>query len=54
MSGKLYQISSISLSVLFNLKEKYKILLEEYIKYGSEYAFQDILQNANIQYIKNI
>jgi hypothetical protein len=52
--GTLYQISSRSLPIVFHLNEKYKPLIEEYIRYGLEYALQVILENAKIQYIKNI
>ena len=52
--GTLYPISSRSLPVSFYLNEKYKPLLEEYVRYGLEYARQVILENAHIQYIKNI
>ena len=52
--GTLYPISSRTIPIFFQLNEKYKQLIEEYIKYGLEYAFQVILENSNIQYIKNI
>lgn len=58
--GTLYPISSRLLPVLFNFNEKYKPLIEKYIQYGLEskypfeYVFQVILDNAFIQYIKNI
>lgn len=52
--GTLYPISSRSLPVVFQVNEKYKPFIEEYIQYGSEYTFQVILDNAHIQYIKNI
>jgi hypothetical protein len=58
--GTLYPISSRTIPIIFQLNEKYKRLIEEYIQYGLEskypfeYAFQVILENANIQYIKNI
>jgi hypothetical protein len=58
--GMLYPISSRSLPVVLHLNEKYKRLIDEYIQYGLEskypfeYAFQVILENANIQYIKNL
>ena len=58
--GHLYPISSHSLPIVFHLNEKFKRLIEEYIQYGLEskysfeYAFQVILENAHIQYIKNI
>ena len=52
--GPLYPISSRTIPIFFQLNEKYKQLIEEYIKYGLEYAFQVILENSNIQYIKNI
>ena len=58
--GTLYPISSRSLPVVLHLNEKYKQLIEEYIQYGIdskypfEYVFQVILDNAHIQYIKNI
>jgi hypothetical protein len=58
--GTLYPISSRSLPIVFQLNEKYKQLIEEYIQYGIyskypfEYIFQVILENAHIQYIKNI
>jgi hypothetical protein len=52
--GTLYPISSRTIPIVFQLNEKYKQLIEEYIKYGLEYAFQVILENSNIQYIKNI
>lgn len=50
--GTLYPISSRSLPIVYF--KKYKPLIEEYIQYGSEYALQVILENAHIQYIKNI
>ena len=58
--GSLYPISSRSLPIVFHLNEKFKRLIEEYVRYGLEskypfeYAFQVILENAHIQYIKNI
>ena len=52
--GTLYPISSRLIPVVFQLNEKYKRLIEEYIQYGSEYALQVILENAHIQYIKNL
>ena len=58
--GTLYPISSRLLPVLFNFNEKYKPLIEKYVQYGQEskypfeYVFQVILENAHIQYIKNI
>ncbi len=58
--GTLYPISSRTIPIILHLNEKYKRLVEEYIQYGLkskypfEYAFQVILENANIQYIKNI
>ena len=58
--GSLYPISSRSLPIVFQLNEKYKPLIEEYVQYGLdskyafEYVFQVILENAHIQYIKNI
>jgi hypothetical protein len=58
--GSLYPISSRSLPIVFQLNEKYKRLIEEYVRYGLEskypfeYVFQVILENARIQYIKNL
>ena len=52
--GNLYPISSIKIPIILYLNEKYKRLIEEYIQCGSEYALQVILENAHIQYIKNI
>ena len=58
--GTLYPISSRLLPVLFNFNEKYKPLIEKYVQYGQEskypfeYVSQVILENAHIQYIKNI
>ena len=52
--GTLYPISSRTIPVVFQLNKKYKSLIEEYARYGIEYAFQVILENAHIQYIKNI
>ena len=52
--GTMYPISSRSLPIVFQLNKKYKRLIEEYIQYGSEYALQVILENAHIQYIKNL
>jgi len=58
--GSLYPISSRSLPIVFHLNEKFKRLIEEYVRYGLEskypfeYTFQVILENAHIQYIKNI
>jgi hypothetical protein len=52
--GTLYPISSRLLPVVLYLNEKYKRLIEEYIQYESEYALQVILENAIIEYIKNI
>jgi hypothetical protein len=52
--GTLYPISSRTIPIVLTLNEKYMRLIEEYIQYGSEYAFQVILENAHIQYIKNI
>jgi hypothetical protein len=52
--GTLYPISSRSLPIVLQLNEKYRRLIEEYIQYGSEYALQVILENAHIQYIKNL
>jgi len=58
--GTLYSISSRSLPVILYLNEKYRKLIEEYIRFGLyskfpfEYVFQVILENAQIQYIKNI
>lgn len=52
--GTLYPISPRSLPIVFQLNEKYKPFIEEYIQYGLEYALQVILENAYIQYIKNI
>ena len=52
--GTLYPISSCSLPIVFQLNEKFKRLIEEYIRYVQEYAFQVILENVHIQYIKNI
>ncbi len=58
--GTLYPISSRLIPVVFQLNEKYRRLIEEYIrymqksKYPFEYIFQVILDNAHIQYIKNI
>jgi hypothetical protein len=55
--GTLYPISSRSLPVVFQLNEKYRRLIEEYIQYGLEskypfeYAFQVILENAIIEFI---
>lgn len=54
--GTLYPISSRTLPIEFRLNEKYKLLLEEYIRYGLEskypfeYVFQVILENAIIEY----
>ena len=52
--GTLYPISSRLIPVVLYLNEKYKPLIEKYIQCGSEYALQVILENAHIQYIKNI
>jgi len=58
--GTLYPISSRLIPVIFQLHEKYRRLIEEYIQYGLnskypfEYVFQVILENAQIQYIKNM
>ncbi len=52
--GTLYPISSRTIPIVLTLNEKYMRLIEEYIQYGSEYALQVILENVNIQYIKNI
>ena len=52
--GTLYPISSRLIPVVFQLNEKYRRIIEEYIQYGSEYALQVVLENAHIQYIKNI
>jgi hypothetical protein len=58
--GILYPISSRSLPIVFQLNEKYRQLIEEYIRFGLnskylfEYVFQVILENAQIRYIKNI
>jgi hypothetical protein len=58
--GKLYPISSRLIPVVFQLNEKYRRLIESYIrymqksKYPFEYALQVILENARIQYIKNL
>jgi hypothetical protein len=58
--GILYPISSRSLPIVFQLNEKYSRIIEKYIQYGLnskypfEYVFQVILDNAQIQYIKNI
>ncbi len=58
--GTMYPISSRSLPIVFHLNEKFNPLIEEYIQYGIyskypfEYVFQVILENAHIQYIKNI
>ena len=52
--GTLYPISSSSLPIVFQLNEKYMRLIEEYIQYGLEYAFQVILKNAYKKYIKII
>jgi len=58
--GTFYPISSRSLPVILYLNEKFRRLIEEYIQYGLnskypfEYVFQVILENAQIQYIKNI
>jgi hypothetical protein len=55
--GTLYPISSRSLPVVFQLNEKYRRLIEEYIQYGLEskypfeYALQVILENAIIESI---
>ena len=55
--GTLYPISSRLLPVVFQLNEKYKLLIEEYIQYGLEskypfeYVFQVILENAIIEFI---
>lgn len=49
--GTLYPIFSRSLPIIFNLNEKYKAIIEEYIQYGLkskypyEYAFQIIFKN---------
>jgi hypothetical protein len=56
----LYPISSLLLPIFFYLNKKYKIIIEKYAQYGLEskypfeYVFQVILENAHIQYIKNI
>ena len=58
--GTLYPISSRTIPVVFQLNKKYRRFIEEYIQYGLEskypfeYALQVILENAYIQYIKNI
>lgn len=58
--GTLYPISSRLLPVLFYFNEKYRRLIEEYVRYGLEskypfeYSFQVIIENAHIHYIKNI
>ena len=58
--GTLYPISSRLIPVVFQLNEKYRRLIESYIrymqksKYPFEYALQVILDNAHIQYIKNL
>jgi hypothetical protein len=58
--GTLYPISSRLIPIILHLNEKYKPLIEEYVQYGLdskypfEYVFQVILENAHIQYIKNI
>jgi hypothetical protein len=58
--GAIYPISSRTIPIILTLNEKYMRLIEEYIQYGLEskypfeYALQVILENAYIQYIKNI
>ena len=58
--GTMYPISSRLIPFLFQLNEKYRQLIEEYIRFGLnskylfEYVFQVILENAQIRYIKNI
>ena len=54
--GAIYPISSRSLPIVFQLNEKYKPLIEEYIQYGLkskypfEYALQVVFENATINY----
>jgi len=56
--GNIYDISSINLPITFNINDRYKNMIEEYIKYGLkskypyEYIFQIILNNAKINYHK--
>ena len=53
----LYPISFRKIPVVFQLNEKYKRLIEEYIQYGLEskypfeYALQVVFENAIIEYI---
>jgi len=55
--GTIYPISSRTIPVVFQLNEKYRRLIEEYIQYGLksrypfEYALQVVFENAIIEYI---
>jgi hypothetical protein len=54
--GTKYEISTLYLPVIFDINERYKLMIEEYIKYGLEsnfpyeYILQVILKNAIIKY----
>jgi hypothetical protein len=54
--GTKYRIYSIDLPLIFNINDKFRIFIEEYIKYNqnsnfpNEFVFQVILHNAIINY----